>query len=65
MEDGSEAPRGGQQPEGRYANFFKVGYNAFEFVFDEVGVAASMFGMGTIEQVAETARAAREVLGAA
>ena len=45
---------------GRY-----LGHRAFEFVFDEVGVAASMFGMGTIEQVAETARAAKEVLGAA
>lgn len=22
------------KPEGRYANFFKVGYNAFEFVLD-------------------------------
>ena len=34
MKYGSEAPRGDQQPKGRYANYFKVGYNAFEFVFD-------------------------------
>lgn len=43
---------------GRY-----LGHKAFEFVFDEVGVAACMFGMGTIEQVSETTRAAKEVLG--
>ncbi len=43
---------------GRY-----LGEKAFEFVFDEVGVAASMFGMGTLEQVRQTARAARSVLG--
>ena len=45
---------------GRY-----LGHKAFEFVFDEVGVAASMFGMGTLDQVRETTRAAKEVLGAA
>lgn len=45
---------------GRY-----LGHKAFEFVFEEVGVAASMFGMGTIDQVRETTKAAREVLGAA
>jgi hypothetical protein len=44
---------------GRY-----LGHKAFEFVFDEVGVAASMFGMGTIEQVRETTEAAKAVLGA-
>ena len=43
---------------GRY-----LGHQAFEYVFDEVGVAACMFGMGTVEQVRETAGAAREVLG--
>ena len=42
-----------------------LGHQAFEYVFDEVGVQASMFGMGTIDQVRETTRAAREVLGAA
>ncbi|MBL7199600.1 MAG: hypothetical protein ISS56_05585 [Anaerolineae bacterium] len=44
---------------GRY-----LGQKAFEYVFDEVGVAAAMFGMGTIDQVRETTRAAKEVLGA-
>ena len=43
---------------GRY-----LGPKAFEFVFNEVGVAASMFGMGTITQVRETVRAAKTVLG--
>ncbi len=45
---------------GRY-----LGHKAFEYVFDEVGVAGCMFGMGTVEQVRETAGAAREVLGLA
>jgi hypothetical protein len=45
---------------GRY-----LGRPAFEYVFDEVGVAGCMFGMGTAEQVRETAGAAREVLGLA
>jgi hypothetical protein len=43
---------------GRY-----LGHKAFEYVFEEVGVAGCMFGMGTVEQVRETAGAAREVLG--
>jgi len=43
---------------GRY-----LGRQAFEYVFDEVGVAGCMFGLGTVEQVRETAAAAREVLG--
>jgi|TARA_B100000809_G_scaffold240286_1_gene262490 hypothetical protein len=43
---------------GRY-----LGEKAFEFVFDEVGVAASMFGMGTLDQVRQTTTAARSVLG--
>jgi hypothetical protein len=43
---------------GRY-----LGPKAFEYVFDEIGVAASMFGMGTVEQVRETTQAARQVLG--
>ena len=42
-----------------------LGHQAFEYVFDEIGVQASMFGMGTIDQVRETTRAARVVLGAA
>jgi hypothetical protein len=45
---------------GRY-----LGRRAFEYVFDEVGVAASMFGLGTLEQVKETTQAAKEVLGVA
>jgi aryl-alcohol dehydrogenase-like predicted oxidoreductase len=45
---------------GRY-----LGAKAFEYVFHEVGVDGCMFGMGTIEQVRETATAAREVLGIA
>ena len=43
---------------GRY-----LGHKAFEFVYNEVGVAASMFGMGTLDQVKETTAAARDVLG--
>ncbi|NKB67575.1 MAG: hypothetical protein GKR89_10970 [Candidatus Latescibacteria bacterium] len=45
---------------GRY-----LGAKAFEFVFAEVGVQASMFGMGTLDQVRETTAAARQVLGVA
>jgi hypothetical protein len=40
-----------------------LGHQAFEYVYDEVGVDGCMFGMGTVEQVRETASAAREVLG--
>lgn len=43
---------------GRY-----LGHKAFDFVFNEVGVGASMFGMGTVGQVRETTRAAKSVLG--
>jgi hypothetical protein len=43
---------------GRY-----LGEKAFEYVFNNVGVESVMFGMGTIEQVTETATAARNVLG--
>jgi len=43
---------------GRY-----LGEKAFEYVFNNVGVESVMFGMGTIEQVTETATAARSVLG--
>lgn len=45
---------------GRY-----LGEKAFEYVFDEVGATTCLFGMGTIDQVRETAGAARRVLGAA
>jgi len=45
---------------GRY-----LGRQAFEFVFDEVGVDACMYGMGTVDQVRETTAAAKEVLGVA
>ncbi len=44
---------------GRY-----LGSQAFKFVFDEVGVDACLYGMGTLEQVRATTRAAKEVLGA-
>ena len=40
-----------------------LGHSAFEYVFEKVGVAAAAFGMGTLEQVSETTKAAREVLG--
>jgi hypothetical protein len=29
-----ELPGGEEDPEGRYANYFKVGFNAYEFVID-------------------------------
>ncbi len=29
-----KASQGGNKIEGKYANYFKVGHNAFEFVFD-------------------------------
>ena len=45
---------------GRY-----LGHKAFDYVFNEVGVQASMFGMGTIDQVRETTTAAIDVLGSA
>lgn len=45
---------------GRY-----LGHQAFDYVFNDVGVAASMFGMGTVDQVRETMGAAKDVLGAA
>jgi hypothetical protein len=43
---------------GRY-----LGHKAFEYVFNQVGVAAALFGMGTLQQVSETTQAARDVLG--
>jgi hypothetical protein len=43
---------------GRY-----LGRQAFDYVFNEVGVASTMFGMGTIAQVRETTRWAKDVLG--
>ena len=45
---------------GRY-----LGHKAFEFAFEQMGVATCMFGMGTLDQVRETTTAAREVLAAA
>ena len=45
---------------GRY-----LGHKAFEFVFDEVGVASTLYGMGTLDQVRETTTAAKQVLAAA
>ena len=29
-----ELPDGEQDPEGRYANYFQIGFNAYEFVID-------------------------------
>jgi hypothetical protein len=34
MDPGKKSPPKKQMPEGRYANYFKVGHNAFEFVID-------------------------------
>ena len=34
MDPGRKFPLKKQTPEGRYANYFKVGHNAFEFVID-------------------------------
>jgi hypothetical protein len=34
MAVGRESPLTMKAPEGRYANYFKVGHNAFEFVID-------------------------------
>lgn len=34
MGDESKDPQNTAQLEGRYANYFEVGHNAFEFVFD-------------------------------
>ena len=42
---------------------YTMGRKDFEYVYDEVGVDGCMFGMGTVEQVRETATAARKVLG--
>ena len=41
-----------------------LGPQAFDFVFNKVGVSACMFGMGTMPQVRETTTAARQVLAA-
>lgn len=43
---------------GRY-----LGEKAFEYVLNDIGAESVMFGMGTMEQVTETATAARSVLG--
>ncbi len=32
MDQGTQDPQRADQPEGRYANYFTVGHNAFEFV---------------------------------
>ena len=34
MDDESKHVQDNGEPNGRYANYFKVGHNAFEFVFD-------------------------------
>lgn len=34
MDPSRKSPPTKQAPEGRYANYFKVGHNAFEFVID-------------------------------
>ncbi|MBT3346227.1 MAG: hypothetical protein HN712_27430 [Gemmatimonadetes bacterium] len=41
-----------------------LGARPFDHVFNEVGVASTLYGMGTIEQVRETTAAACQVLGA-
>ena len=40
-----------------------LGRQAFDYVFNEAGVAATMFGMGTVAQVKETVGWAKHVLG--
>jgi Protein of unknown function (DUF3467) len=34
MRDDQEKPQAVTRPEGRYANYFEVGHNAFEFLLD-------------------------------
>ena len=34
MDSEYKDPQDGKKPEGRYANYFKIGHNAFEFVLD-------------------------------
>ena len=34
MSGEKKIPQDNGQPDGRYANYFKVGHNAFEFLFD-------------------------------
>jgi len=34
MDDQQEDPRRGAEREGKYTNYFKIGFNSFEFVFD-------------------------------
>jgi hypothetical protein len=34
MSNEKKTPHENGQPDGRYANYFKVGHNAFEFLFD-------------------------------
>jgi hypothetical protein len=34
MSDGGEKSRNADEPRGRYANYFEVGHNAFEFLLD-------------------------------
>ena len=34
MDQDDKPPRAVGEPEGRYANYFKIGHNALEFLFD-------------------------------
>lgn len=34
MDHDGQKPQGPTGPEGRYANYFKIGHNAFEFLLD-------------------------------
>jgi hypothetical protein len=34
MDQDNKPPRAVGEPEGRYANYFKIGHNALEFLFD-------------------------------
>ena len=34
VDERREDSRGEREPEGKYTNYFKIGFNSFEFVFD-------------------------------
>ena len=40
-----------------------LGQKAFDYVFNEIGAAACMFGMGTVEETGETIAEAKKALG--
>jgi hypothetical protein len=45
MEHQHEGPQAVGEPEGRYANYFKVGHNAFEFLLDFAQLSAERQGV--------------------